>query len=70
MKVQDFVIADISNWLCEYSKYIVKFEFIDEKAIFICIFNNLPKSAYNEIRDISLEKGFTIDIGHDSIILY
>lgn len=68
MKVQDFVIADISNWLCDYSKYIVKFEFIDEKAIFI--FNNLPKSAYNEMRDIALENYFKIDIVHDSIILY
>lgn len=68
MKVQDFVIADISNWLCDYSKYIVKFEFIDEKAIFKVV--GLPKSAYNEIRDISLENEFKIDIVHDSIILY
>ena len=68
MKVQDFIIADISNWICEYSNYIVKFTFVSSKAIFKVV--GLPKSAYNEMRDIALENDFKIDIIHDSIILY
>ena len=68
MKIQDLVIADVSNWLNENANYIVNFEFVAGKA-FITI-NDLPKSAYNEIRDISLENSFGCDIVHDSIILY
>lgn len=68
MKIQDFVIADVSNWLNNYSNYIVNFDFVSNKAIFKVV--ELPKSAYNELRDIALENEFKIDIVHDSIILY
>lgn len=68
MKIQDFVIADISEWLNNYSNYIVNFAFVSSKAIFKVV--GLPKSAYNEMRDIALENDFKIDIGHNSIILY
>ena len=68
MKIQNFVIADIANWLIEYSNYIVNFTFVSSKAIFKVV--GLPKSAYNEMRDIALENNFKVDIVHDSIILY
>lgn len=68
MRIQDFVIADISNFLNEYSKNITRVSFVEGKATIIV--DNLPKTAYNDIRDIALENEFKCDIVHDSIMLY